>query len=110
MMGNRRGVWQELELGFGGGSKFRVTLQLVLNCDEAFTKYALAKHTGLKTSVVKFHLNTLVELGWINVRPFAPIKYQANMENEIVKNIHELLSKTRYTRKRELQITGTPLP
>ncbi|MEM1586716.1 MAG: hypothetical protein QXX99_00455 [Candidatus Bathyarchaeia archaeon] len=45
----RRGILEELELGFGGGKKFRVLVHLALNPDKAFTKYALAKATGLRT-------------------------------------------------------------
>jgi len=41
MKAKDRSVWKQLELGFGGGSKFRVLLHLALNPKEAFTKYAL---------------------------------------------------------------------
>ena len=86
-----RSIWEKLELGLGSGSKFRIITHLVLNHNEAFTKYALVKSTGLKTQVVKGQLKALLELGWIKKYPFTPATYQASMENEVIKHIHDFL-------------------
>ncbi len=97
MKAKDRSVWKQLELGFGGGSKFRVLLHLALNPKEAFTKYALVKATGLRTPSVESQLKTLVELGWAKEYSFTPKTYQVNAESEIVKLILELLQRARYT-------------
>lgn len=89
-------IWKELELGLGGSSKFRIILHLVLNHEEAFTKYAIVKSTGLKTKVVEEHLKKLVEIGWVKKYSFTPPSYQANMENRVVKQLHKFLSSVRY--------------
>jgi len=69
---------------------------LVLNQEEAFTKYALVKATGLRTPSVDSHLKALVELGWVKEHPFAPRTYQINLENKVVKQISELFQRLRY--------------
>jgi len=89
MESERLSVWKELELGFGTGSKFRVATQLILNSKQAFTKYALAKATGLRTPSVDSQLKTLLKLGWIKEHPFTPTTYQANPENRVVKHIQD---------------------
>jgi len=101
MKSEKRDILQELEQGFGVGSKFRVTLHLVLNNNEAFTKYALVKATGLKTHVIEEHLENLVELGWVKEHSFTPATYQINMENDVVTRFHEFLLSLKFTRKRQ---------
>jgi len=96
MKTSERSIWQELELGFGGGSKFRVLLHLTLNPKETFTKYALVKATGLRTPSVESQLKTLLELNWVKEYPFTPKTYQINPENEAVKHITEFLQKAKY--------------
>jgi len=98
MKNEERNIWEELELGLGGGSKFRVLLHLVLNPREAFTKYALVKATGLRTPSVENQLGILLEMNWVKEYPFTPKTYQINLENEVVKQILELFQKIRYTR------------
>lgn len=44
---DKKSIWEELELGLGRG-KFEVLARLALNPEKAFTKYSLAKATGLK--------------------------------------------------------------
>jgi len=100
MKSEKRDTLQELEQGLGVGSKFRVTLHLILNNNEAFTKYALVKATGLKTHVVEEQLETLVELGWVKAHSFTPATYQTNMENEVVTRFHEFLISLKHVRKR----------
>ncbi|MEM1606781.1 MAG: winged helix-turn-helix domain-containing protein [Candidatus Bathyarchaeia archaeon] len=85
-------VWRELELGLGGGKRLRVLIHLALNPDKAFTKYALAKHTGLRTPSVDRRLKILVELGWVKENKFKPKTYQINLENETVKALLDFLS------------------
>ena len=91
-----RTIWKELELGLGSGSKFRVILHLALNPEEAFTKYALVKVTGLRTPSVESQLKTLIELGWVKEYPFTPKTYQINLENKLVTQIHQFLQKLKY--------------
>ncbi|MCX8171016.1 MAG: MarR family transcriptional regulator [Candidatus Bathyarchaeota archaeon] len=97
------GIWEELELGLGGGKKLRVLIHLALNPDKAFTKYALAKYTGLRTPSVDRRLKTLVELGWVKENRFKPKTYQINVENETVKTLLDFLAAVR-------KIKGYPPP
>ncbi|MEM1507685.1 MAG: hypothetical protein QW294_04195 [Candidatus Bathyarchaeia archaeon] len=85
-------IWEELELGLGGGKKLRVLIHLALNPDRAFTKYALAKYTGLRTPSVDRRLKILVDLGWVKENRFKPKTYQINTENEAVKALLEFLA------------------
>lgn len=87
MKKKERTIWEELESGLGCGRGFRVLLHLVLNPDKAFTKYSLAKLTGLRTPSVDRRLKVLVELGWVKVNEFKPKTYQVNLENQIVKRL-----------------------
>lgn len=89
--GIRRDALEDLELGLGGGKKFRVLVHLALNPDKAFTKYALAKATGLRTPSIDRYLKTLVKIGWIKENQFEPRTYQINIENRIVKILVEFL-------------------
>ncbi|MEM2111548.1 MAG: hypothetical protein QXX08_06690 [Candidatus Bathyarchaeia archaeon] len=96
MKGKERDIWEELELGFGGGSKFRVLTQLILNPRNAFTKYALAKATGLRTSTVDSHIKTLLELKWVVEHRFTPKTYQINLENNVVKHIQDFFQRIKH--------------
>jgi hypothetical protein len=89
-------IWEELELGFGGGSKFRVLLHLILNPKKAFTKYALVKATGLRTTSVNSQLKTLLELNWVKEYSFTPRTYQINLENEVVNHVLEFFQKIKH--------------
>jgi len=89
----KRNLWRELEEGFGGGSKFRILLHLALHPEEAYTKYALVKATGVRTTSVGEQLKILVEMGWVKEYPFAPKTYQINMDHEIIKSFLEFLGK-----------------
>jgi hypothetical protein len=89
-------VWEELELGLGGGGKFRVLLHLILNPKEAFTKYALVKATGLRTPSVESQLRILLKLGWVKEHSFTPRTYQINLENEVTARISEAFQRIRY--------------
>ena len=91
----KRTIWEELELGLGGGKKFRVLVHLLLNPDKAFTKYALTKATGLRTPSIERRLKTLVDLGWVKENKFKPRTYQINLENEIVRLLLDFFQKLR---------------
>lgn len=91
----KRSIWEELELGLGGGKRFRVLVHLLLNPDKAFTKYALSKATGLRTPSIERRLKTLLDLGWVKENKFKPKTYQINLENETVKLLLELFQKLR---------------
>ena len=91
-------IWEELELGLGSGSKFRVLLNLILNPKEAFTKYALVKATGLRTPSVESQLETLLELEWIKEYSFTPKTYQINLENEFVMHLTDFFQKVKYAK------------
>ena len=95
-MNKKRSLWGDLEEGFGGGSRFRVLLHLALHPEEAYTKYALVKATGVRTPAVGEHLKTLVEMGWVKEYPFTPKTYQINMDHEIVKYFLEFVEKIRH--------------
>lgn len=91
----RRSIWEELELGLGGGRKFRILAHLALNPNKAFTRYALAKTTGLRTPSVDRHLKTLIELGWVRENRVRPRTYQINLENETIKALLEIFQRLR---------------
>ena len=92
-------IWDELEQGFGGGSKFRILLQLLLNPNETFTKYALVKATGMRTPSVESQLRVLLKLGWVKEYTFTPKTYQINLENEVVRQISEAFEKIKFMKK-----------
>ncbi|MBS7653468.1 MAG: helix-turn-helix domain-containing protein [Candidatus Bathyarchaeia archaeon] len=98
MRAKERTVWDELELGLGCGKGFRVLLHLILNPNKAFTKYSLAKLTGLRTPSVDRRLKTLVDLGWVKENKFKPKTYEINLENEIVRELMGFLNKMRRAR------------
>ncbi|RLI13033.1 hypothetical protein DRO35_01425 [Candidatus Bathyarchaeota archaeon] len=89
----RRNIWRELEVGFGGGSKFRILLHLALHHKEAHTKYSLVRATGLRTPTVGEYLRTLVKLGWVKEYPFTPRTYQINIDHIVVKCFIDFLEK-----------------
>ena len=91
-------IWDELELGFGGGSKFRILLQMLLNPNETFTKYALVRATGMQTPSVESQLKVLLKIGWIKEYAFTPKTYQINLANDVVKEISEVFQKIRVIR------------
>ncbi len=95
MINKKRNIWDDLEDGFGGGSKFRILLHLALHPEEAYTKYALVKATGVRTPSVGEQLRILVEMGWVKEYPFTPRTYQINTDHEIVKCFLEFLEKIR---------------
>jgi len=98
-MSKRRNIWRELEVGFGGGSKFRILLHLALHPKEAHTKYSLVKATGLRTPTVGEHLKTLVELGWVKEYPFTPRTYQINMDHAVVRYFIDFLEKIKNVKR-----------
>jgi len=96
VINKKKDLWRDLEEGFGGGSKFRVLLHLALHPEEAYTKYALVKATGVRTTSVGEHLKTLVEMEWVKEYPFTPKTYQINTDHEIVRYFLEFLRKIRH--------------
>ncbi|MBS7607134.1 MAG: hypothetical protein QW502_00835 [Candidatus Bathyarchaeia archaeon] len=90
-----KSLWEEIEIGLGGGRKFRVLAYLILNPDKAFTKYSLAKATGLRTPSIERRLKTLIELGWVKENEFKPKTYQINSDNRVVKLLMEFFQKLR---------------
>ncbi|MCD6089777.1 helix-turn-helix domain-containing protein [Candidatus Bathyarchaeota archaeon] len=97
-MSKRRNIWRELEVGFGGGSKFRILLHLALHPREAHTKYSLVRATGLRTPTVGEYLKTLVELGWVKEYPFTPRTYQINADHAIIRCFIDFLEKIKNIR------------
>jgi DNA-binding MarR family transcriptional regulator len=87
-----RTIWSELEAGLGTGPRFRVLLHLALHPEDAFTKYALVKATGLRTPAVTEQLGRLVELGWARKYESSPVTHQICLNNEVAKLIHKLFS------------------
>jgi Fic family protein len=85
-----RVVWDELEAGLGSGAQFRILLHLAIHPEEAFTKYALDKATGLRTPTVTKQLERLSKLGWVKKHESSPVTYQVCLENEVVRLIYEL--------------------
>jgi hypothetical protein len=92
-------IWKELELGFGGCSKFRVFQQFITNPKDAFTRYALVKATGLRTPSVSKQLNILIDLGWIMEYHFTPKTYQINLNNRVVNHLLEFVNKISFINK-----------
>jgi len=90
-----RDVWKKLQTGLDCGNRFRIVKHMLLNPEEAFTKYSLTKATGLKTRIVEDHLEVLVKLGWVKKYPYTPTTYQINLEDELVKHLYNLFSKVK---------------
>ncbi len=94
-------IWKELELGLGTGAKLRILLSMILNPKRKFTKYLLVKSTGLRTPEVDKQLKLLMELGWIKedlATPFSDTSYIVDFDNELVKQLIELVSNLRYNK------------
>ncbi|MCS7120708.1 MAG: hypothetical protein RMJ07_00145 [Nitrososphaerota archaeon] len=91
-------IWKKLEDVLGGGSAFRVILHLALNPNQAFTKYALVKLTGLRTPAVDNQLKTLVRLNMVKEYPYTPKTYKINLDDELARNIIEFLQKIKLIR------------
>jgi hypothetical protein len=86
-----RSIWEKLELGLGSGANFRILLHMIMHHNNSFTKYALVKATGIRTPSVNKQLKVLCELEWVKEYKFTPVTYQINMENNVVRHIHNLL-------------------
>jgi DNA-binding IclR family transcriptional regulator len=93
-------VWKELELGLGGGSKFRILVYLISNPNEAFTKYALTKASGLRAPTVENYLKTLLELNWVEENSFTPKTYQINLKNALVNTLFQSFQKIKYEKRK----------
>jgi len=66
-----------------------------------FTKYLLVKSTGLRTPEVDKQLKLLIELGWVKkdlATPFSDASYIVDLDNELVKQLSELVSNLRYNK------------
>jgi len=90
---DKRSLLKELEDGFGGRGRFRVLLHLALHPDKAYTKYALVKATGVRTTTVGRQLKILAEMNWVKEYPLTPKTYQINKDHELVKCFLEFLRK-----------------
>ncbi|MFB0502240.1 MAG: hypothetical protein ACETWE_00200 [Candidatus Bathyarchaeia archaeon] len=98
MSNSTREMLRDLEMGFDG-SKIRIIAHLVLDSEDSFTKYALVKASGLKTSEVTRQLETLLELGWVRKHLGSRVEtYQANLEKPVVNWILDLLRNVKNAR------------
>jgi len=74
---------------------------MILNPKMKFTKYLLVKSTGLRTPEVDKQLKLLIELGWVKkdlATPFSDASYIVDLDNELVKQLSELVSNLRYNK------------
>lgn len=91
-----RDAWEEVEQGLGSIGKLKILRVMLEKSNEAFTKYALEKATGLKPVDVRANLKTLVNLGWVKEYPYQPTTYKINLENEIMKHISEFFQNVKH--------------
>jgi len=75
----------EVETGLGSMGRIRLIRILTEHPNQQYTKYTLAKTTGLNSKEIRRQIQTLVDLGWVKEFSPEPKTYTANMENRIVK-------------------------
>lgn len=76
-----------IESGLGSKGRLRLIRALAEKPDMLMTKYALEKRSRLNPVRVRAGLAALVRLGWVKEYRGDLVKYQLNMENEIVRHI-----------------------
>jgi Fic family protein len=91
-------VWREVEAGLGSVGKIRILRVMFEKPDKVFTKYSLQRNTGLKPVHVRSDLKTLAEIGWVKEHQYDPKTYELNMENPVVKHLHEFFKQIKHVR------------
>lgn len=87
---------EELEAGLGSVGKLRIMRVLASRKEEAYTKYALERITGLKPADVRNDLKALTLIKWIKEYPYVPRKYKINVDHPTVTFLIEFFRKTGY--------------
>jgi hypothetical protein len=87
---------EELEAGLGSIGKLRIMRALARRKDEAYTKYALERATGLKPVDMRNDLKTLTQINWVKEHPYRPKKYRINTDNPTVSHLIDFFIKARY--------------
>lgn len=82
-------VWDEVEAGLGSVGKIRILRVMFEKPNQVFTKYGLQRNAWLKPVNVRSDLKTLVEIGWVKEHQYDPKTYELNMENPVVKHLHD---------------------
>ena len=91
-------VWREVEVGLGSAGKIRILRIMFDKPNQVFTKYGLERETGLKPVDVRSDLKTLIEIGWVKEHQYDPKTYEVNMENPVVKYLHEFFKQIKQVR------------
>jgi Fe2+ or Zn2+ uptake regulation protein len=91
-------VWGEVEAGLGSAGKIRILRVMLDKPDQVFTKYALERETGLKPVDVRSNLKTLMEIGWVKEHRYDPKTYEVNMENPVVKHLHDFFKRIKHAK------------
>jgi len=87
---------EELEVGLGSVGKLRIMRVLARRKEEAYTKYALERATGLKPVDIRSDLKSLTLMKWVKEYPYRPKKYKINMDNPTVAYLIDFFIKARY--------------
>ena len=83
----------EVETGLGSMGRIRLIRILTEHPNQQYTKYTLARTTGLNSKEVGRQIQTLVDLGWVKEFSDEPKTYTANMGNRVVKLTAEFFHK-----------------
>jgi len=81
-----------IEKGLGSVAKIRI-LRILSKEGEGLTRYLIQQRSGLRWNSVITSLSDLVEIGWVIEVQTNPQKYRVNMDDEVVRNFLEFLSR-----------------
>lgn len=82
-------IGEQLEKGLGSRGRLRLVGILARHPHEYFTRYALEKLSGVRSTWLRADLRALIELGWVRELPTEPRKYQLNHANPTVVQVTE---------------------
>jgi len=74
------GRGEEVEGALGSVGRVRILRELARSPERSFSKYSLAKATGLKRETPNRNLKRLTEAGWVKEVSGASARYQINTE------------------------------
>lgn len=89
-------IGARLEKGLGSRGRLRLLGILARHPSEFYTRYALEKLSGVRSTWLRADLAVLMELGWIREFATQPRKYQLNQQSPNVVHIVEFFRKVGY--------------
>jgi len=89
-------IGEQLEKGLGSRGRLRLLGILARHPQEYFTRYALEKRSGVRSTWLRADLQALIGLGWVQELPTQPRKYQLNHGHPVVAQITEFFRQVGY--------------